>query len=202
MSSEQDSNQRQHERLLLNLPIQAQVGQGEYQDMEVVDISPSGMQIRSESFDVLNRGFDTQQNQAEFEIRISAHLAWVQNSSTGDFLTGWEFDRGEGPSTRKAETDAAEEKRRHARLEINLPIEAQVGEGNFQEMDVVDISPSGMQLRVKEIDPVEGGADARHMRMVFDIRIEARLAWVQTGNKDEFLTGWEFDVDTGEARIG
>ena len=126
----------------------------------------------------------------------------MQNSSTGDFLTGWEFDRGEGPSTRKAETDAAEEKRRHARLEINLPIEAQVGEGNFQEMDVVDISPSGMQLRVKEIDPVEGGADARHMRMVFDIRIEARLAWVQTGNKDEFLTGWEFDVDTGEARIG
>ena len=88
-----DDDKRQNQRLRLDLPIQARVGQGEHLDLEIVDMSGSGMQIRSTNFDVLKDGFDTQHNIAAFEIRIVARLAWARPDEDGSFVTGWEFNR-------------------------------------------------------------------------------------------------------------
>ncbi|MDA0711296.1 MAG: PilZ domain-containing protein [bacterium] len=86
-------DQRTAARMDMRLPIQARVGEGEHINLEMVDISASGMQIRSPDFDVLKRGFDAQHNSATFEIRIIARLAWARPEADGTFVTGWEFDR-------------------------------------------------------------------------------------------------------------
>ena len=36
----------------------------------------------------------------------------------------------------------------------------------------------------------------------FEIRLRARMAWAEPGEGDGFVTGWEFNRDTGEPRIG
>ena len=92
-SDARDDDKRRNLRLRLDLPIQARVGQGEHLDVEIVDISATGMQIRSTNFDVLKDGFDTQHNVAAFEIRIVARLAWARPEGDGSFVTGWEFNR-------------------------------------------------------------------------------------------------------------
>ena len=91
--SQFDSNKRTAARMQLGLPIQARIGTGGHIDLEMVDISASGMQIRSEDFEVLKRGFDAQHNTATFEIRLIARLAWARPEGDGTFVTGWEFDR-------------------------------------------------------------------------------------------------------------
>ena len=90
------SEQRKFERVRLDLPIQARLGDGEDLDLEIVEMSATGMQIRTETFDVLKGGFDSQHNQAAFEIRIQARLAWARPDDDGTFVTGWEFNREDG----------------------------------------------------------------------------------------------------------
>ena len=91
-----DDEQRNNNRLTIDLPIQARIGSGENLDLEIVDISSSGMQLRSQDFEVLKGGFDAQHNEATFEIRIHARLAWARPEDDGSFVTGWEFNRDEG----------------------------------------------------------------------------------------------------------
>ncbi len=91
-----DDEQRNNNRLTIDLPIQARIGSGEHLDLEIVDISSSGMQLRSQDFEVLKGGFDAQHNEATFEIRIQARLAWARPEDDGSFVTGWEFNRDEG----------------------------------------------------------------------------------------------------------
>jgi hypothetical protein len=91
-----DDNKRSTERVRLDLPIQARVGEGDHLDLEIVDMSATGMQVRTENFDVLKGGFDSQHNQATFEIKIEARLAWARPEQDGTFVTGWEFDRDTG----------------------------------------------------------------------------------------------------------
>lgn len=95
MSGPEDE-QRNDNRLTIDLPIQARIGSGEHLDLEIVDISSSGMQLRSQDFEVLKGGFDAQHNEATFEIRIQARLAWARPEDDGSFVTGWEFNRDEG----------------------------------------------------------------------------------------------------------
>ena len=98
MESENSSedNKRRNERVRLDLPIEARVGEGDQLDLHIVDISSTGMQVRTENFDVLKDGFDAQHNTARFEIRIVARLAWARPDADGSFVTGWEFDRDDG----------------------------------------------------------------------------------------------------------
>ena len=91
-----EDNKRLNERVRLDLPIQARVGAGDHMDLEIVDISATGMQVRTENFDVLKGGFDSQHNQATFEIKIEARIAWARSDQGGTFVTGWEFDRDTG----------------------------------------------------------------------------------------------------------
>lgn len=93
---EDQNDQRGNSRLQIDLPIQARVGSGDQLDLEIVDISGSGMQVRSQDFEVLKGGFDAQHNEATFEIRIHARLAWARPEDDGSFVTGWEFNRDEG----------------------------------------------------------------------------------------------------------
>ena len=46
-------DKRLHERVRMDLPIQARVGEGDHLDIEIVDMSANGMQIRTDNFDVL-----------------------------------------------------------------------------------------------------------------------------------------------------
>ena len=90
----ESDERRRADRLELQLPIQGRVGKGDFLDLEVVDISLGGMQIKSSDLESIKQGFDTQENVAKFEIRISGRLAWAQPGYDGTFLTGWEFDAG------------------------------------------------------------------------------------------------------------
>ena len=67
-------DKRRHQRLMVDLPVQAQLGSGGVQNLSVVDISPSGMQVRSTDFETLKEGFDAQHNRAEFCIQILARM--------------------------------------------------------------------------------------------------------------------------------
>lgn len=89
-------DKRRAQRLSMGLPVQARVGDGSQIELEMVDISASGMQIRSPDFDVLKQGFDAQHNAASFEIRLVARLAWARPEADGSFVTGWEFDVKDG----------------------------------------------------------------------------------------------------------
>ena len=91
-----NDEQRNYDRLTIDLPIQARIGTGDHLDLEIVDISGSGMLLRSQDFEVLKGGFDAQHNEATFEIRIHARLAWARPEDDGSFVTGWEFNRDEG----------------------------------------------------------------------------------------------------------
>ncbi len=198
-----NSDKRRHPRMIVNLPVQAQVGPEVVQDLRVTDISATGMQIQSPDFDTLKSGFDTVENQAHFELQIDARMAWVQNANDGSFLTGWEFVFGHSEAERgvvlKVESNG---KRRHDRLTLDLPIQAQVGNGEFENLQLVDISPSGMQLRCADFDLIKTGLGPHGNHAQFTILLEARLAWVQTVENKNFLTGWEFGIDEDEKRIG
>ena len=72
-----EHKKRQNERVRLDLPIQARVGAGDQMVLEIVDISATGMQVRTENFDVLKDGFDSQHNQATFEITCPITIAFL-----------------------------------------------------------------------------------------------------------------------------
>ena len=95
----------------------------------------------------------------------------------------------------------SEEKRRHARLRIHLPIQAQV-HGDMHVLDVADISPSGMQIQSRDFEKLKSGFDVNRNRADFEIEIVARLAWVQNAPNGDFVTGWEFEGERDVPRIG
>jgi len=189
--------------MVVNLPVQALVGASVVQDLNVTDISATGMQIQSKDFDDLKAGFDNVHNKAQFELQLNARMAWVQNDRADSFLTGWEFLFGHSDTDRGIVLDMESEgKRRHDRLDLDLPIQAQVGEGDYQNVGLVDISPSGMQLRCVDFDIIKKGLDPHTNSAQFTVLLEGRLAWVQIAENNDFLTGWEFGTDSGEERIG
>ena len=46
-------DKRQHPRMIVNFPVQAQVGEIVVEDLNVTDISATGMQIQRADFDTL-----------------------------------------------------------------------------------------------------------------------------------------------------
>ncbi len=63
----ESDERRRADRLELQLPIQGPVGKGDFLDLEVVDISLGGMQIKSSDLESIKQGFDTQENVAKFD---------------------------------------------------------------------------------------------------------------------------------------
>ena len=93
--SSSEDERRTAERLVLELPILGRVDGSDHLDLEVVDISKGGMQIRCPDFEELKESLASGSNQARFEIHITARLAWAQPGDDGEFLTGWEFGDAE-----------------------------------------------------------------------------------------------------------
>jgi hypothetical protein len=189
--------------MVVNLPAQARLGETRVANLSVTDISSTGMQIQSPDFDTLKNGFNTAHNEAFFELHIDARMAWLQNDGGHSFLTGWEFVFT-SPATKTTQVLEREEKnkRRHDRLTLELTIQGHVGGQAVEDLQLVDISPSGMQLRCGDFETIKAGLDPRSNRANFTLLFEARLAWVHTAEDGDFMTGWEFgDTRKGE-RIG
>ena len=89
-----------------------------------------------------------------------------------------------------------EDKRRDARMRLALPVEAQVGGGGFKTVQIVDISPSGIQLwcdAIEDLEAYTGGGKV----MEFEVRFRAKMAWCQPMEDDRsYLTGWEIEKET------
>jgi hypothetical protein len=90
MASSSGDDRRRANRYELNVPMQLN-GQA-YHDIELVDISETGIQIRTGNFDIFHgRGY--QKNTVEkLRICVDARLAWAEPDENGGFVTGWAFE--------------------------------------------------------------------------------------------------------------
>ncbi len=85
------------------------------------------------------------------------------------------------------------DQRRNARLRLALPVEAQVDGGGFRDVQIVDISPSGLQLWCDDIDDLDAYTGGGEM-VEFEVRFRAKRIWCQPMEEDRsFLTGWEIE---------
>lgn len=97
------------------------------------------------------------------------------------------------------------DKRRHPRIQIELPVHARLGDQKTIILQLADMSARGMQLRLKtdDFETLRKMAQEENQNNCFEIRIAARLAWVMPDADGTFTTGWEFNVlDDQEQRIG
>ena len=84
MANDDDENRRQP-RLRLELPVEAQVNGGGYKNVQIVDISPTGLQLWTDDVSHFSEG-----EAQEFEVKFTAKIAWTQPMEDASFLTGRE----------------------------------------------------------------------------------------------------------------
>lgn len=83
-------DRRDRTRFQLNLP--AQMNGNGYHNIEMIDISSSGMQIKTDEFDIFQGEGYIQNRLDQLRICFIARLAWAEPQEGGGFLTGWEFE--------------------------------------------------------------------------------------------------------------
>ena len=86
---EDEDNKRRHSRMRLELPVEAQVDGGGYRNVQIVDISPTGLQLWTNDTSTFAPG-----EEVEFEVRFKAKMAWRQPMEDRSHLTGWEIEVG------------------------------------------------------------------------------------------------------------
>ena len=90
------ADRRRAPRYELNVPLQLN-GTATHR-VEMVDISSTGMQLRSGQFDIFKgRGYEKNRRE-QLKINIVARLAWAEPDENGGFLTGWAFDVVDEPA--------------------------------------------------------------------------------------------------------
>lgn len=101
------ADRRRAPRYPLHVPVQLN-GTASH-NVEMVDISATGMQLRSGQFDIFKgRGYQ-KNRQEQLKLNIVARLAWAEPDDNGGFLTGWAFDvvdepaQAEGQEERKGD---------------------------------------------------------------------------------------------------
>ena len=88
--------------------------------------------------------------------------------------------------------------RKDDRLKLELPVEAQVNSGGFKRVQIVDISPSGIQLWCDDIHDLEAYAGGGKV-LEFEVRFRAKMAWCQPLEDDRsYLIGWEIVTEQGQ----
>ncbi len=87
-----EDERRRKPRHQLNLPAQTHLNGSDTHDIEMVDISATGMQIRSGDFDIFKGQGYVPNRKDRLKISVVARLAWAEPDPDGGFLTGWEFD--------------------------------------------------------------------------------------------------------------
>jgi hypothetical protein len=89
------------------------------------------------------------------------------------------------------------EHRGRQRLKLELAVEAQVGGGGYRNVQIVDISPTGLQLWTDDVSHFSSGEFQE-----FEVKFTARRAWTQPMGDRSFLTGWEMEVKSVEENGG
>ena len=97
----------------------------------------------------------------------------------------------------EAETASDRERRRYARHQLNLPVQTQMNGGDFYDIEMVDISSTGIQIRTREFDVFKGQGYREDHKDRLKISVVARLAWAEPDPKGGLLTGWEFEIENG-----
>ncbi len=88
------ADKRRHQRIRIELPVKARVNEVNTIVLQLADLSAQGMQLKMKSsdFESLREATNTKNQNNNFEIRITARLAWVMPDEDGTFTTGWEFN--------------------------------------------------------------------------------------------------------------
>jgi hypothetical protein len=96
-----DDERRRAPRHELNLPAQTHANGSDFHDIEIVDISATGMQVRAGAFDVFRRMGYVPDKKDRLRISMVARLAWAEPEEDGGFTMGWEFvqEDGEGQAS-------------------------------------------------------------------------------------------------------
>jgi len=93
------SEKRNKPRLQLNLPVDTELNGSGLQSIEMVDISSTGMQIKSNDVDIFKgKGF-ARDRQDRMKLSVVVRLAWAEPDPEGGLLTGWEFVQEDGDQT-------------------------------------------------------------------------------------------------------
>lgn len=74
-------------------------------------------------------------------------------------------------------------------MRLELPVEVQVDGGGFRNVQIVDISPTGLQLWTDDTTDFESASTVE-----FEVRFKAKMAWSQPMEDRSHLTGWEIEV--------
>ncbi len=91
-----EAERRRAARYELNLPAQTHSHGNDFQDIEIVDISATGMQVRAGAFDVFKRMGYVPNKKDRLKISLVARLAWAEPEEDGGFSMGWEFVQENG----------------------------------------------------------------------------------------------------------
>ena len=88
-----------------------------------------------------------------------------------------------------------DESRTQPRFRLELPVEAQVNGGGYRDVQIVDISPTGLQLWTVDISHFSPGEVQE-----FEVKFTARMAWTQPMEDRSYLTGWEIQLNSIEGK--
>ena len=145
-----------------------------------------------------------------------ANLAWLHSTRVGNgFAIGWTFDdiieryidaiaRPCAEATKRNGLGGEGDNRREGkRIALNLPVLARGQKGKRLKMRLVNVSATGMQTFSEGIDVLRMRKSSPEERVVFDIHVEVRLAWMKPQGPDSYSFGWEFvlpdDYGSGSA---
>ncbi|MDP6779438.1 MAG: hypothetical protein QGI83_21975 [Candidatus Latescibacteria bacterium] len=159
-------------------------------------------------------------------------MAWVNAGADGGFDIGWTFDdiiqRFSGPPSNVPEVlpegspelgqdimppgshpedvceaaEIAEERRCQVRTDMRLPIEARGSAGKRLQMTLTDISAEGMRTASEGLEVLYLRRNKATQKLVFDISVQAHLAWINSGPDGGVTTGWRFDRAEGDPSAG
>jgi hypothetical protein len=79
-------DRRENERLRMCLPLQVVADNGELVDLEIIDMSADGLRVKGDALSIFSQEGDGKQ--VNFELRISAKLAWIEPQKDGTFELG------------------------------------------------------------------------------------------------------------------
>jgi len=81
------------------------------------------------------------------------------------------------------------ERRKNERLSLNLPLQIKAASGEIIEMELVDLSSDGLRVRGDALSILAREASEKGKQITFEVRISARLAWVEPRRDGDFDLG-------------
>ena len=81
------------------------------------------------------------------------------------------------------------ERQKNERLPLNLPLQIKAASGEIIEMELVDLSSDGLRVRGDALSILACEASENGKQVTFEVRISARLAWVEPRRDGDFDLG-------------